>query len=328
MNDKPWNPPTLETDEDFILLKQPLSDKAYSDLKYSLLSEGCKERILVWHGVIVDGIKRYQICTRYNLHFTLQHAQFQSKADAYIFICKQELKRNDLLREMQKYLIGRLYQAELDAKAQAYMLLSSRRNESSNPYIPNRIYRKQDVSQQIADELGIARGTVLKYEIFTKCIDSIREKEPSISCKILSGRLKISHENIIELERLPARDLAALNNTLSNSRIDHITYSDFRHELIWKSMPPSPAAPTIQTHQHEDSNLPIRQMPVYDPDSDLASLIYTIPAWTSSIRRSQRNTDFSKATQTAKKKVGEQLSLLEAAILEMKELLKERHCHE
>ena len=141
---------------------------------------------------------------------------------------------------MNKYLIGRLYQAELDVKAQAYTHIGSRRNESSRPYIPGKVYKKREIAQDIADTLHISRGTVLKYEIFTKCIDSIREKEPAIAQKILSGKLRISYENIIELERLPTKELKALNETLSKSNIDHITYSDIRHELIWKTLPSVP----------------------------------------------------------------------------------------
>ena len=321
MNDNNWTPPLLESDEDFLLLKQPLSDRDYIKLKHSLFTEGCKEHILVWHGIIIDGNKRYEICKENNIRFKIRHSMFRSKAEAFVYICKEELQRNDLINEMYKYLIGRLYQSELERKAQMY----SSKNESTHPYIPGRVYRKQEISQQISDELKISRGTVLKYEIFTKCIDSLREKEPEIAAKILSGKLKISHENIIELERLPSRELHALNNTLSKSNIDHITYSDFRHELLWKSLPSIPMPPT---RQQEDDSLPIRQMPAYDPDSDLANLIFTIPTWVSSIKRAHNNTDFSKATSGAKDKVSIQLSLLQNAILDMQASLKEEYQHE
>lgn len=320
MIDRTWEPPHLESDEEFLLLKQPLSDRDYRDLKLSLLTEGCREHLLVWHGIIIDGNKRYEICMENNIHFRIRHSMFKNKAEAIVYICKEELQRADLVNEMHKYLIGRLYQAELERKAQLYTNYNNRDNSSSRPYIPGRVYRKQEISQEIADELKISRGTVLKYEVFTKCIESIRDKEPAIASKILSGKLKISHENIIELERLPARDLHALNSTLSDSRVEHITYSDFRHELLWKSVP---TMPQPRTRQQEDGSLPIRQMPAYDPDSDLANLIYTIPTWVSSIKRSQRNTDFTKATTGAKEKVRVQLSLLQNAIIEMEKSLKE-----
>ena len=324
MNDY-YQTPRLEIDDEFIYLKQPISDEAYSALERSILNDGCMESILVWHGHVVDGFKRYKICSKYNIRFSIKHSSFKSRADVINYICKEQLLRDDLVNEMNKYLIGRLYQAELDVKAQAYTHVGSRRNESSRPYIPGKVYKKREIAQDIADTLHISRGTVLKYEIFTKCIDSIRDKEPAIAQKILSGKLRISHENIIELERLPTKELKALNETLSKSNIDHITYSDIRHELIWKTLPSVPAPPT---RQQEDPNLPIRQMPAYDPDSDLATLMYTVPTWVSSIKRAHSNTDFTKATPMAKSRVLEELTILRKTIQEMEQSLKEDNTNE
>jgi hypothetical protein len=324
MNDI-WNAPRLDVDDDFVCLKQPISEEAYTKLERSILDYGCNEPILVWHGHIVDGIKRYKICSKYSIHFAIKHSSFHSRAEAVSFICKEELQRKDLINEMNKYLIGRMYQAELDVRARAYTHRGYRNNESSRPYIPGKIYRKQEIAQEIADTLHISRGTVLKYEIFTKCIDSIRDKEPSLANKILTGKVRISHENMIELERLPTKELKALNENLSESNIDHITYSNIRHELLWKTLPQVPAPPT---RQQEDPNLPIRQMPAYDPDSDLATLIYTVPTWVSSIKRAHNNTDFTKATKKAKEKVMAELTILHDTILEIEQSLKEDNSNE
>lgn len=320
MNDIYDNFPRLDIDDGFEYLKQPLNDELYRNLKESILSEGCREPILVWHGLIIDGIKRYRICKEYSISFRIRHPSLTTREEAVAFICRLELTKDDLVNERYKYLIGKLYQSELDVRAQVYMRATHQRNESSRPYVPGKVYRKQEVSQEIADGLRISRGTVLKYDIFTKCIDSINEKEPAISQKILSGKLKISHENLIELERLPTRDLKALNESLSKSHIDHITYSDFRHELIWKAVP---QPPNIPTRQQEDPNLPIRQMPAYDPDANLATLIYTIPTWVSSIERSYDSTDFAEATKEAKTKLAEKLASLKESIIKMELSLKE-----
>lgn len=320
MNDIHDNFPRLDIDDEFAYLKHPLNEDGFANLKDSILADGCMQPILVWHGLIIDGIKRYQICKEYGISFLIKHPSLLSRDAAIAYICRLELKKDDLVNERYKYLIGRLYQSEIEVKAQVYMHFSNQRNESTRPYVPGKAYRKQEVSQEIADHFNISRGTVLKYDIFTKCVDSLREKEPAISAKILSGKLKISHENIIELERLPVRDLKALNETLSKSHIDHITYSDIRHELIWKTVPQPPNYPT---RQQEDPNLPIRQMPAYDPDASLATLIYTIPTWISSIERSYAATDFVKATAGAKEKVQGKLSSLKEAIAKMEASLKE-----
>ena len=106
MNDY-YQTPRLEIDDEFIYLKQPISDEAYAALERSILNDGCMESILVWHGHVVDGIKRYKICSKYNIRFSIKHSSFKSRADVINYICKEQLLRDDLVNEMNKYLIRR-----------------------------------------------------------------------------------------------------------------------------------------------------------------------------------------------------------------------------
>jgi len=308
----------LGKDKEIMFLLQPLPANKYKALERSILNDGCKEPIYVWHGVIVDGHKRYDICKKYERTFFIRQSMCINRAEVYAMICSQQLQRDDITNEMRKYLIGRLYAAKLDMQESTYLRNNEDDKEHSLSYVPNRAYRKQEISQEIATDLHIARGTVLKYEIYTKCIESIRSKEPEIVNKILAGDLKISHENIIELERLPAKDLKALTENLAESRIDHILYSDIRHELQWKSIR-SPS----QKKNEESVDMPIKHMPKYDPDAALSSLIFTIPTWAGSLDRSREDTDFARATDTAKGKVMYQLAILKQSINEMETSIKE-----
>ncbi|MGI6735779.1 MAG: hypothetical protein ACOX41_00480 [Anaerovoracaceae bacterium] len=171
------------------------------------------------------------ICKENNIRFKIRHSMFRSKAEAFVIYLQGRITAQ---RPCQRDVQVSDREGSISQSSKERLRCTAARMKARTPTSPDVFIRKQEISQQIADELKISRGTVLKYEIFTKCIDSLREKEPEIAAKILSGKLKISHENIIELERLPSRELHALNNTLSKSNIDHITYSDFRHELLWK----------------------------------------------------------------------------------------------
>ena len=45
----------LKTDEEFKHLIRPLLRKEYLQLEQNLLADGCRDPIVVWHDVIVDG---------------------------------------------------------------------------------------------------------------------------------------------------------------------------------------------------------------------------------------------------------------------------------
>ena len=54
----------LSIDPEFKTLIPKLTDSEYGHLEKSIRMEGCRQPIIHWHGVIVDGHNRYEICKR------------------------------------------------------------------------------------------------------------------------------------------------------------------------------------------------------------------------------------------------------------------------
>ena len=63
------NPPQLTIDREFRDLIRPLMKDEYRYLESNLVADGCRDPIIVWKGVIVDGHNRYEICTRLGIPF-------------------------------------------------------------------------------------------------------------------------------------------------------------------------------------------------------------------------------------------------------------------
>lgn len=306
----------LKTDEDIQRLKQPLSRLDLMSLRQKLLRFGCVEPVTVWDGVIIDGDNSYEICKSNNIMFHTVNAPFKSKDEAYSFVCKKQLLRDDLTNEMYKYLIGRLYLAEVNLKASN----SFNSNKIREQYLSGAVSRKQDIVQEVSSFLGVCVSTVQKYTVFAKCVDNIRKKDPSIAQGILEGQIKISHRNLLELEKFSSWELKLFKNNITPGRVSHIANADIndviRHRPSSKSLSVTKGKPVV------DSELPIRKLPQYDPDSEISNLIYTIPTWISSICRSQKNTDFQKITSSARDRTLSQLNRLSQAIASMEESLR------
>lgn len=58
----------------------------------------------------------------------------------------------------------------------------------------------------------------------------------------------------------------------------------------------------------------VKETPVYDPDADISSLAYTIPAWVSSLERTFSLVDFNKITPQARLRVQDELKKLKETI--------------
>ena len=60
----------------------PLTPEEHDALERSILAEGCRDALVLWGDVLVDGHNRYGICQKHGLPFqTVQNAR-QSMEDA------------------------------------------------------------------------------------------------------------------------------------------------------------------------------------------------------------------------------------------------------
>ena len=66
----------LIIDPEFKRLLPELSEEEYRVLEESILSEGCRDAIVLWGQIIVDGHNRYQICRSHGLHFRTEQRSF------------------------------------------------------------------------------------------------------------------------------------------------------------------------------------------------------------------------------------------------------------
>jgi hypothetical protein len=75
----------------------PLTPEEYEALERSLLAEGCRDALVLWGEVLVDGHNRYGICRKHGLPFqTVQNARFRSLEDVHLWMIDQHLGRRSI----------------------------------------------------------------------------------------------------------------------------------------------------------------------------------------------------------------------------------------
>lgn len=75
----------------------PLTPDEHAALEQSLLAEGCRDALVLWGNVLVDGHNRYGICRQHGLAFrTVQHERFQSMEDVHLWMIDQHLGRRSV----------------------------------------------------------------------------------------------------------------------------------------------------------------------------------------------------------------------------------------
>jgi hypothetical protein len=75
----------------------PLTSDEYDALERSILSEGCRDALVLWGETLVDGHNRYGICQKHGLPFqTVQNTRFQAMQDVHLWMIDQHLGRRSV----------------------------------------------------------------------------------------------------------------------------------------------------------------------------------------------------------------------------------------
>lgn len=309
---------TLKVDEEFKNLIPPLSPDERKQLEENLLQDGCREPLCVWNKTILDGHNRYEICTRNQIPFKIAHIFLRSREEAVAWICANQLGRRNITDESRRYLIGKRYKME--------QIIGAHNAVGTNQYTRKEVRPKMlteplfdETSLRTRERLGreyrISHATVDKYGTYANAIDLLSRAEPELAPKILSGQIKMSQENVLELSRLSPSDIRRVNADLAE---DDFAYSDTRNIVPRRKKAKKSDSPQLP-------EISVKNMPKYDPDAEILSLVFTIPSWISSIERTRSTANFAEVSGDARHRLEDELEQLRSIIDTMLLAVKEEN---
>ncbi len=87
----------IVVNEDLKAYIDPLTPDEHDALERSLLTEGCRDALVLWGDVLVDGHNRYGICQKHGIPFqTLQSTLFKTMDDVHLWMIDQHLGRRSV----------------------------------------------------------------------------------------------------------------------------------------------------------------------------------------------------------------------------------------
>ena len=94
----------------------PLQNNEMELLTQSLLEEGCREPLVIWNGMLVDGHNRYRICHEYDIPFAVVEMEFSDLGAAITWSIRNQIARRNLT-PFQRCEMVLPFEAELKAEA-------------------------------------------------------------------------------------------------------------------------------------------------------------------------------------------------------------------
>lgn len=91
------NTANITINEELRSLIDPLADIEYAALERSLRLEGCRDALVLWNDILIDGHNRYAICRKLAIPFkTVQNTTFSSIEDVQLWVIENNLARRSV----------------------------------------------------------------------------------------------------------------------------------------------------------------------------------------------------------------------------------------
>jgi len=170
----------IQVKEEFKNLIPPLNDSEFKELEDSILAEGCRESLIVWNNILVDGHHRYEICTKHNIPFKVINKDFEDENEAMLWIINNQLGRRNITDFARAELVLKKKDILLEKgrEKQKQTLGGYKYNEPSVLSKLDKTDKKQYNTREIlAKEIGVGQGTIGRVEVILKeAPEEVKEK--------------------------------------------------------------------------------------------------------------------------------------------------------
>jgi phage N-6-adenine-methyltransferase len=173
----------MEIDPEFKSLIRILDAEESRVLTESILTEGCREPIITWQGLIIDGHNRYKICNENNIPFKTTEIEFSSREDAKIWIIKNQLGRRNLNIAERASLALKL-EPLIAAKAKERQIATLKRGD----VMPDtqKSAERGETREELAKVAGVSHDTIDKMKVIEESGNEELKKA------VLAGDVKIN----------------------------------------------------------------------------------------------------------------------------------------
>lgn len=148
---------TITINENLRAYIDPLTPDEYAALERSLLAEGCRDALVLWGELLIDGHNRYGICQKHGIPFkTMQNDTFKSMDDVHLWMIDNHLGRRSVsdfqrgvLALRKKEIVSARLAQEQAAKASAALAAGPDANppaDSEPPWTRETVARAARVS--------------------------------------------------------------------------------------------------------------------------------------------------------------------------------------
>lgn len=163
-----------------------LSKEEFNQLEESIKNEGCRDAIVLWGDIIVDGHNRFSICEKHDIKYRTIQREFTDKNAVKIWVIENQLGRRNMNNYQKGVLVlalKPLYEARAKENQIKHGLTAPGKNNTSA-----NLGESVDVREELAKKANISHGTMAKI------MKIEASATPEAKARLCSGQTSIDKE--------------------------------------------------------------------------------------------------------------------------------------
>ena len=212
----------------------PLTPDEHAALERSILAEGCRDALVLWGDVLVDGHNRYGICQQHGVPFqTVQNTRFTSMEDVHLWMIEQHLGRRSV-SDFQRGVLA-LRQKDIVAERRARAVASSA--ESNHPDADAAAPASDGAAAPLNSREAIAKAARLSSSQVVMIEKIQKQAAPEVVAAVKAGSISINAAAAVA--SLPAEEQVAA----AHAGTDELKQAAKRVREAKRKPKPTPEAP-------------------------------------------------------------------------------------
>lgn len=183
----------ITIDNEFRNLIPALTSEEYAQLEKNIIAEGCRDALVTWQSILIDGHNRYKICREHGIDYETVEMEFTDRQEAIKWIILNQFGRRNLSAYDRSLLALRL-KPIIAEKAKEKQVESGGAvpQKSDKPPI--------ETNKEIAKVAGVSHDTIARVEKIEQ------RATPEIKDNIKAGKISINqaYQQVRRLEKIEA----------------------------------------------------------------------------------------------------------------------------
>ncbi len=218
------NPETIVVLPELKAYIDPLTPEEHDALERSILAEGCRDALVLWGDVLVDGHNRYGICQQHGLPFqTVQNTRFQSMEDVHLWMIDQHLGRRSVSEFQRGVLALKKREIIAERRAQAAAAVVAAKAEAAqspggqapwegdtDPVVAKALATVAKVPEDALDTREALARAARLTAAQVKAIEAIHQNAaPEVVAAVKSGELSLNAAAVVATLSVEEQQAAA-----------------------------------------------------------------------------------------------------------------------